>query len=154
MQAKDIVKLTEELAMPVLSENGLEFVDCEFVKEGPEFYLRLYIDKEGGVSINECERMYPIFYAVLTKGIEQSISQMSIIITNCINELNTLKENKTLSEFFLTEKNFVSYEIFIGLFGNCLCYSSLVVVSSDIFTILSSTSILPQNSQMMIFLCI
>ena len=55
MQAKDIVKLTEELAMPILQENGLEFVDCEFVKEGPEFYLRLYIDKEGGISINECE---------------------------------------------------------------------------------------------------
>ena len=55
MQAKDIVKLTEELAMPILQENGLEFVDCEFVKEGPELYLRLYIDKEGGISINECE---------------------------------------------------------------------------------------------------
>jgi ribosome maturation factor RimP len=55
MQAKEIVKLTEELVAPILQENNLEFVDCEFVKEGPNYYLRLYIDKEGGISINECE---------------------------------------------------------------------------------------------------
>ncbi len=55
MQAKEIVGLTESLAMPILEQNGLEFVDCEFVKEGAGYYLRLYIDKEGGVSIDECE---------------------------------------------------------------------------------------------------
>ncbi len=55
MQAKEIVKLTEELSEDILRENGLEFVDCEFVKEGPNLYLRLYIDKDGGVSIDECE---------------------------------------------------------------------------------------------------
>ncbi len=55
MQAKDIVRLTEELAMPVLEENGFEFVDAEFVKEGPHRYLRLYIDKEGGITIDDCE---------------------------------------------------------------------------------------------------
>lgn len=55
MQAKEIVKLAEELSLPIIQENGLEFVDCEFVKEGPNYYLRLYIDKEGGISIDECE---------------------------------------------------------------------------------------------------
>lgn len=55
MQARDIVKLTEELSMPILSEKGFEFVDAEFVKEGPGWYLRLYIDKEGGITIDDCE---------------------------------------------------------------------------------------------------
>lgn len=55
MQAKEIVALTEKLSMPILQQNGLEFVDCEFVKEGAGLFLRLYIDKEGGVSIDECE---------------------------------------------------------------------------------------------------
>ncbi len=55
MQAKEIVAFTENAAMPILEKNGLEFVDCEFVKEGSGYYLRLYIDKEGGVSIDECE---------------------------------------------------------------------------------------------------
>ena len=43
MQAKEIVGLTESLAMPILEQNGLEFVDCEFVKEGAGYYLRLYM---------------------------------------------------------------------------------------------------------------
>lgn len=55
MQAKDIVKLVEKLSAPILEENKLEFVDAEFVKEGPNWYLRLYIDKENGISIDECE---------------------------------------------------------------------------------------------------
>ncbi len=55
MQAKDIVKFTEETVMPILENKGFEFVDCEFVKEGPDRYLRVYIDKEGGIGVNDCE---------------------------------------------------------------------------------------------------
>lgn len=55
MQAKEIVKITEEAVMPILESKGFEFVDCEFLKEGPDWYLRVYIDKEGGIGINDCE---------------------------------------------------------------------------------------------------
>lgn len=55
LQAKDIVRLAEEAVMPILESKGFEFVDCEFVKEGPDWYLRVYIDKEGGIGINDCE---------------------------------------------------------------------------------------------------
>ena len=55
MQAKDIVKIAEDTVMPILESKGFEFVDCEFVKEGPQWYLRVYIDKEGGIGINDCE---------------------------------------------------------------------------------------------------
>ena len=46
---------TWELLGPILEELGLVPVDVEFVKEGGEYYLRCYIDKEGGVGINDCE---------------------------------------------------------------------------------------------------
>lgn len=46
---------TEELIMPVIRENNFELVDVEFVKEGSTWYLRLYVDKEGGITINDCE---------------------------------------------------------------------------------------------------
>ena len=46
---------TEELIMPVIKENNFELVDVEFVKEGSTWYLRLYVDKEGGITINDCE---------------------------------------------------------------------------------------------------
>ena len=39
------------LLEPIVAERGLELVDLEFVKEGANWYLRVYIDKEGGVSM-------------------------------------------------------------------------------------------------------
>lgn len=46
---------TEKLALPIIEEMGFELVDTEYVKEAGTDYLRLYIDKEGGITINECE---------------------------------------------------------------------------------------------------
>ena len=45
----------EELARPLVEDRGLELVDVELVKEGANRYLRVYIDKEGGVSFEDCE---------------------------------------------------------------------------------------------------
>ena len=46
---------TEELITPILERMHFELVDVEYVKEGGTWYLRAYIDKEGGVSIEDCE---------------------------------------------------------------------------------------------------
>ena len=46
---------TEKLLEPILKENNFELYDVEFVKEAGTFYLRAYIDKEGGININDCE---------------------------------------------------------------------------------------------------
>ena len=68
-----------------------------------------------------CENNYEkkfclnLFSSILTKGMEQAIVQMSIIITNCIDELNSLKYNNTLLNIY-TESNFFDYEIFVGHF--------------------------------------
>ena len=55
MQTKDIIKKVEEYVMPIIEQNNYELVETEFVKEGANYYLRLYIDKDGGFSINDCE---------------------------------------------------------------------------------------------------
>ncbi|MCI7322089.1 MAG: ribosome maturation factor RimP [Lachnospiraceae bacterium] len=46
---------TEELILPILEKMNFELVDVEYVKEGSTWYLRAYIDKEGGITINDCE---------------------------------------------------------------------------------------------------
>ncbi len=46
---------TEELLLPIAEANQVEIYDIEYVKEGSDWYLRAYIDKEGGVTINDCE---------------------------------------------------------------------------------------------------
>ena len=50
-----VTDVVESLAKPVVEENGCTLWDVEYVKEAGVWYLRLYIDKEGGVSINDCE---------------------------------------------------------------------------------------------------
>ena len=54
MSRKDIEAKTEALLMPILDEFGFELWDVEYVKEGSEYYLTAYIDKEGGITIDDC----------------------------------------------------------------------------------------------------
>ncbi len=46
-----------ELARPVVEEEGCSLWDVEYLREAGAWYLRIYIDKEGGVSIDDCERI-------------------------------------------------------------------------------------------------
>lgn len=48
---------TEEILLPIVEEYGFELVDVEYVKEGGTWYLRTYMDKEGGISIDDCEKV-------------------------------------------------------------------------------------------------
>lgn len=46
---------TEELLQPLMEEYHFELVDVEYVKEGGNWYLRAYIDKDGGITFDDCE---------------------------------------------------------------------------------------------------
>ncbi|MFC6274686.1 ribosome maturation factor RimP [Levilactobacillus tangyuanensis] len=49
-----VVETVTALAKPIVTQHQFELVDVEFVKEGKSWYLRLYIDKPGGINIEEC----------------------------------------------------------------------------------------------------
>lgn len=52
------MKITEQVAAfaePIVTAHGCELWDVEYVREGSDYFLRLYIDKEGGVNIDDCE---------------------------------------------------------------------------------------------------
>lgn len=46
---------TEKLLIPIMEANGFELVDVEYVKEAGNWYLRAYIDKPGGITVDDCE---------------------------------------------------------------------------------------------------
>lgn len=52
---EDYEKRTEKLLEPILAANHFELYDVEYVKEGSNWYLRAYIDKEGGITVDDCE---------------------------------------------------------------------------------------------------
>lgn len=50
-----VTQVVEELAAPIAAENGCGIWDVEYVKEAGSWFLRVYLDKPGGVDINDCE---------------------------------------------------------------------------------------------------
>ncbi len=54
MKKKEIEEYCEKLVTPILEENSLKLWDVEYVKEGQDYYLRVYADKEGGITIDDC----------------------------------------------------------------------------------------------------
>lgn len=56
---------TEELIQPIVTNNGYELVDVEYVKEGGTWYLRVYIDKPGGIAVDDCEKVSRAFSELL-----------------------------------------------------------------------------------------
>ena len=51
----------EKFLIPIMEENNFELVDVEYVKEAGNWYLRFYIDKEGGITVDDCEAVSRIF---------------------------------------------------------------------------------------------
>ena len=67
------VKRIAELAKPLCDELGLELWDVRFEKEGATWYLRVFIDKDGGINIDDCESFSRPFNKLLDE--EDPISQ-------------------------------------------------------------------------------
>jgi ribosome maturation factor RimP len=55
--AKKVSEITEELVLPIIEEMNLELVDVEYVKEGKNWFLRVYIDSEKGIDIDDCGKV-------------------------------------------------------------------------------------------------
>ena len=67
----DIELRTEQLVQPIIDENHFELVDVEYVKEGANWYLRVYADKEGGINIDDC--------VLLSRALEAKLDEEDFI---------------------------------------------------------------------------
>ena len=93
MSKKDVYEVrTEELIMPILEENGFDLVDVEYVKEGSNWYLRVYIDKDGGITVNDCEKISRAFNEILDR--EDYIDDAYIFEVSSPGLLRPLKKDK------------------------------------------------------------
>ena len=57
MSKKNIAQIVEEIAEPIVIEAGCELDYIEFIKEGSNWFLRVFIDKPGGISHEDCENV-------------------------------------------------------------------------------------------------
>jgi ribosome maturation factor RimP len=76
-----VTQIVEEMVHPILDELHLELVDVEYVKEGPNWFLRVYIDKETGVDIDEC--------AVVSEKLSEKLDEVDPISENYFLEVSS-----------------------------------------------------------------
>lgn len=65
---KNIASTVRDLALPLADEFGFILWDVEYVKEGAEMILRITIDKEGGITIDDCEKMHRAIDPILDEA--------------------------------------------------------------------------------------
>ncbi|KGX93136.1 ribosome maturation protein RimP [Pontibacillus halophilus JSM 076056 = DSM 19796] len=83
-------QITERLVQPIVDDMNLELVDVEFTQEGKNWFLRVYVDKEGGIDIEECGQVseqlsekldeedpitFPYFLEVASPGAERPLTK-------------------------------------------------------------------------------
>lgn len=98
----------EELLEPIVERYGVEIYDVEYVKEGNEWYLRAYIDKEGGVNINDCENVSRAFSDVLDE--KDFIEDAYILEVSSPGLGRTLKKDRHLSKSIGQEVEIKTYK--------------------------------------------
>lgn len=99
---------TEKLLIPIVEKAGVEIYDVEYVKEGSDFYLRVYIDKPGGVDINDCERVSRALSDVLDE--EDFIPDAYILEVSSPGLGRTLKKDKHLEKSLGEEVEVKTYK--------------------------------------------
>jgi len=95
MARKNYESRTEELIMPIIEKNHFELVDVEWVKEGPTWYLRVYIDKEGGITVDDCE--------IVSRAFGDILDEEDYILENYIFEVSSPGLDRPLKK----EKDFM-----------------------------------------------
>ena len=86
---------TEELLLPITRSFGVEVYDVEYVKEGSDWYLRAYIDKEEGVNIVDCENV--------SRALSEELDRTDFIADAYILEVSSPGLGRTLKK----EKHFL-----------------------------------------------
>ena len=96
-RAEQIAKKAEELLVPVTETYGVSVYDVEYVTENNEKYLRAYIDKEGGVTIDDCENV--------SRAFETKLDESGLIDEQYILEVSSPGLGRTLSKDRHLEKS-------------------------------------------------
>lgn len=96
MAKQNTVQRVEEIIKPYADELGLEIWDVRFAKEGADWYLRIFIDKEGGVSIDDC--------VDLTHAVTKPLDEADPISQSYILEISSPGVERELSRDWHFEK--------------------------------------------------
>lgn len=98
----------EQILLPITEQYGVSIYDVEYVKEGSDWYLRAYIDKEGGVTIEDCEKVSRAVSDVMDQ--DDFIEDAYILEVSSPGLGRTLKKDKHLEKSIGEEVEIKTYK--------------------------------------------
>lgn len=136
---REIIEQLQDILIPVLQDYGLELVEIEFKPSGKRWLLRLYIDKEGGVTIADCETISREFGRIL--DVEDiidhpySLEVSSPGLTRPLKKWEDFSRNKGKMCRIVTKELIEGRNEFKGLIVNSTREEVEIKGMTDIFTI-------------------
>jgi len=127
---KRVVDTVEEILNPYIANSGIELVDIEFVKEGQHRYLRIYIDKDGGVTLDDCQEV--------SEYLSEKLDELDPIKESYFLEVSSpgvervLKRDKDFEKF---AGNLVEVKLFHPLDGNKILDGKLIGLKDNMIVI-------------------
>ncbi len=112
MKRRKVVDVVSDLLVPFLPGQGMELVDVEFVKEGQHRYLRIFIDKEGGISLEDCQKV--------SEYLNEKLDSMDPIEENYFMEISSPGIERVLkkdSDFERFKEQLVEVKLYFPLEG-------------------------------------
>lgn len=128
--AKNVRTLVEEIALPIVEEMSLDYVDTEYIKQGQEWMLTIYIDKPEGVLLDDCEAVSRAVEAILD---EQDFIQETYCL--CVSSPGLDRPLKTVRDFKRSIGKMVDVKIYKAFEGKKEFTGVLTDYSEDSITI-------------------
>lgn len=129
MAGRKVEDIVEELAKPIADELSFELVDVEYLKEGANWYLRIFIDKPGGVTIDDCQALSERMSVILDR--EDPIKQSYMLEVSSPGE-RPLKRERDFERF---RGEFVEVRLYQPLNGRKIYEGELLGLNGDIIEI-------------------
>lgn len=129
MAKKRVADIISELAQPIVDALSFELVDVEFIKEGANWYLRVYIDKTGGISIDDCQKV--------SQELSDKLDEIDPIKQSYILEVSSPGERplKKERDFERFKEETVEVKLFQPLNGKKIFDGELLGLTGDVFEI-------------------
>ncbi|MFT8727943.1 MAG: ribosome maturation factor RimP [Liquorilactobacillus ghanensis] len=123
-----VVEKVTDLVEPILAEHHFELVDLEFVKEGKSWYLRVFIDKIGGINIEECALISDILSEKLDAQDPDLIPQAYYLEVSSPGAERPLKTERDLQRSL---NKYIHVSLYQPLDGQKIYEGNLVEITSD-----------------------
>ena len=107
--SQNVSSKVEDLIIPVIQRNNLDLADVQYVKEGKEWYLRIFIDKPDGINLDDCE--------LISREVGQLLDENDPIKTSYILEVSSpgierpLKKEKDYLRFLGSKVTIKTFDI-------------------------------------------